>query len=496
MKPGIKKRVRLLITSNQQKGKNKQNGIALLVLVIIIALTLSTYYFSSISVVDIKIDNLEKTRVALKQAKRALINYAVMHADGEGSGDSGEYGYLPCPHTKIIPFFTEEGVQDGSCGGKNKNSVGYLPWSSLDSNILRDGSGSCLWYAVSGGYKNNLNSDLINEDTNGMFQLVDSGGAVVTGNASENRVVAIILSPGSALDGQSRTVDSATICGDDGTNPSAYLEGNGGTDNAVLFGSTDTIDQFIHASITSDSPVPPSIVPPYNDYFITITREEIWSAILGRSDFNNKMTDLTEVLAKCLSQYAAISTKDRLPWPAPMNLTDYRDDSKYDDASGYTGRFPFIITDSNSAITVGSNGELFTQAACNILGGLTVDLTNTSSEYRILWNNWKDHFFYVLSKDFEPAATTASCGSNCITVNTVPMAGVVIYAGSRQVGMQIRNGAVAAGDVDTKDDISNYIDDASNQAAFIASTGKGAYITTGVNDIMYCIKPDLTVASC
>ena len=86
----------------------------MLVLVITIALTLSAYYFSSISVVEIKIDNLEKTRVVLKQAKRALINYAVMHADGAGSGYSGEYGYLPCPHTKIIPSFTEEGVQDGS----------------------------------------------------------------------------------------------------------------------------------------------------------------------------------------------------------------------------------------------------------------------------------------------------------------------------------------------------------------------------------------------
>ncbi len=496
MKPGIKKRVKSLITINQQLVKKKQNGIALLVLVIAIALTLSAYYFSSISVVDIKIDNLEKTRIALKQAKQALINYAVMHADGAGSGDLGEYGYLPCPHTKIIPSFTEEGVQDGSCGGKNKNSVGYLPWDSLDSNVLRDGSGSCLWYAVSGSYKNNLNSDLINEDTNGMFQLVDSSGAVVTGNATEDRIVAIIFSPGSALASQSRTIDNATNCGDDGTNPSAYLEGNGVTNNADLSGDVDTIDQFIHASITSDSPVPPSIVPPYNDYFITITREEIWSAIITRNDFNNKMTVLTEELAKCLKQYAVISTKDRLPWPTPMNLADYRDESNYDDASGYTGRFPFIITDSNNAITVGSNDELFTQAACNIIGGLTVDLIDTASEYRYLWNNWKDHFFYVLSKDFEPTATTASCGSNCITVNTVPMAGIVIYSGSSQ-GAQIRNGAVADGDVSTKDDISNYIDDAIvNQPAFIAATGKGAYVTTGVNDIMYCIKPDLTVASC
>lgn len=481
----------MLITGNQQFGKKKQSGLALLVLVIVIALTLSAYYLSSVSVLDIKVDHLEKTRVALKQARQALINFAVMHADGAGSGDAGEYGFLPCPHTKIIPSFTAEGVQDGSCGGKNINSLGYLPWSSLDTNILRDGAGACLWYAVSGTYKNYYNSDLINEDTNGMFQVVDSGGAVVAGSATEDRVVAIIFAPGVALAGQSRMLDKTTICGDDGNNPSAYLEGKGATDNAALSGSTDAIDQFIHASITSGS-----AAVPYNDHFITITRDEIWSAIISRNDFNNKMDDLTEVLAKCLGRYAVISTKDRLPWPAPMNLADYRVDSNYDDVSGYTGRFPFIITDSNNTITAGSNAELFTQAECNISGGLTVDLTDTTSEYRRLWSNWKDHFFYVLSKDFEPAAITASCGTNCITVNTVPMAGVVIYAGPRQAA-QVRNGAVAAGDVNTKNNISNYIDDAiTNQPSFINGSGKGDYVTTGVNDIMYCIKPDLTVVSC
>ena len=485
MKPGIKKRVRLLRISNKQKGKKKQNGIVLLVLVIIIALTLSAYYFSSISVVDIKIDNIEKTRTVLKQAKQALINYAVTHSDGNGSGDPGEYGYLPCPYISDAT----EGKQDLTCGARNVNSIGYLPWVSMNMSVLKDASGNCLWYAVSGSYKNNINSRLINEDTNGMFQLVDSSGAVVTGNVAEDRVVAVIFSPGPVLDSQNRTNNVATFCGEDGASPSEYLEGKGGADNSDLSIDADTIDQFLQASLTSSSEA-----APYNDNFISITREEIWSAILNRSDFNNKMTDLTEVLAKCLSQYAAISKKDRLPWTAPMKLADYRDDSNYDDASGYAGRFPFIITDSNTAITVGSNDELFTQAACNILGGLTVDLTNTSSEYRILWNHWKDHFFYVLSKDFEPAAKTASCGSNCITVNTVPMAGIVIYAGPRQ-GVQIRNGAVAAGDADTKDDISNYIDDAINQIAFIDGTGKGAYITGG-NDIIYCIKPDLEVAAC
>ncbi len=231
------------------------------------------------------------------------------------------------------------------------------------------------------------------------------------------------------------------------------------------------------------------------------------------------MRNLTEALASCLSDYATINGSDRLPFPAPMNLGDYRDDSKYDDASGYTGRFPFNVASSNDAIwpvtkPSGIVANLFEiidpapppppappQLCANLElisgpdAGTVIDLYTATSTYRKLWNNWKDHFFYVLSKNFEPAETpVVNCGSNCITVNTVPMAGVVIYAGPRQ-GIQIRNGAVAAGDINTKGDISNYIDDASNQAAFIAATGKGVYVTGG-NDIMYCIKPDLGVESC
>ena len=80
MKHGIKKRARLLITGDQQKGKKKQGGIALLVLIIVLALTFTTYYFSNISLTEINVDNVKKTRLALKQAKQALLNYAFIEA--------------------------------------------------------------------------------------------------------------------------------------------------------------------------------------------------------------------------------------------------------------------------------------------------------------------------------------------------------------------------------------------------------------------------------
>ena len=485
-----------MITTNSKIGKKKQNGIALLVLVIVLALTLSTYYFTSISVVDIQIDRLEKTRNALKQAKQALINYAVMHADRRPAVDNvGEFGYLPCPHISD----GLEGKQDGTCNGRYKNTIGYLPWYSLDTEVLKDGNGNCLWYAVSSSYKNSPNSLLINEDTNGMFQIVDSSGAVVKGNSPEDRVVAIIFSPGHLLDSQNRNFDATTNCGDDAANVAAYLDNDGTTSNATIDANEDKIDQFVHATLTSDAEG-----VPYNDYFITITREELWSAITVRSDFNDKMRNLTEALALCLRNYAMINGFNRLPWPAPIALADYRIDLNYDDtnASGYNGRLPFIVTDSNTAITVGTNAELFEQGACDVAGGLPVDLRLATDEYRRLWNNWKDHFFYVVSNEYAPAPTLkpvpGSC-VDCVTVNTMTnqMAGIVIYAGSR-LGTQVRTGPVSTTvpvDIDEKDSIINYIEN-TNESDFPDNAGNRAYVTGGGNDIMFCIGTDLAVAEC
>jgi len=349
VKLGIKKRVRLLKTVKHQYGKKQQRGIVLLMIVVVIALTITAYYFSSISIVEIKFESHKNTRLALKKAKQALISYAITHADGNGTGDPGEYGYLPCP------FITNgtEGKQDLTCGSKHVNSIGYLPWVSMKIAPIRDGSGNCLWYAVSGGYKNNPNSGLINEDTNGMFQVVDSSGVVYIGNQPEDRIVAVIFSPGSVLDSQNRTYVENSKCGQDGSNTTAYLEGVGAIDNAVLQVDKDKIDQFIHATLTSATES-----EPYNDNFITITRNDIWQAIMRRSDLNNRLSEVTESLAECLAEYVnhAENLNKRLPWPAKSDLEggDYRATNNYSDElnalTGYAGRFPFHLDNSNAEI--------------------------------------------------------------------------------------------------------------------------------------------------
>ncbi len=486
-------------------AKKKQKGIALLVLVVVLALTISIYYFSNISIAKIQADKLQKTQLALKQAKQHLLGYAVSRVDlTVPSPQPGRFGYLPCPSNDNAT----EGVSDGTCELKHENSLGWLPWKSLGVSPIKDGNGSCLLYAVSGDYKVAPTTDMLNEDTNGMFQIVDEMGVPVQGITPPDRLVAVIFSAGDALTGQNRVFQDDTQCGNDDDNYSAYLEslevspGDVVDNSALATGIADDVYRIVQAATAINKAI-------INDQFITISRDEVWSAITARSDFNDKMSNLTEALAVCLSTYATGNGKNRLPWPAPMDLADYRPDDNYNDnadaAPGYAGRFPYIVKDSNDDIVIAAADDaLFTEAACDSLilptGGITVDLLaiapGASEEYTNLWKNWKDHFFYVVSQEYAPASTVVDiaappCPGDCITVDVMDRAAAIIFAGSIS-GNQTRAGPPEAS---TKHLIANYLENG-NEDDFPDSDGNSAYITGGGNDIMFCIDTGLGVVPC
>ena len=111
-----------------------------------------------------------------------------------------------------------------------------------------------------------------------------------------------------------------------------------------------------------------------------------------------------------------------------------------------------------------------------------------TTEYRKLWNHWKDHFFYIGSKPYEPGnAGLVECGaSDCIEVNSAKQAGAVIFSGKRLDGIARNDKSV----------IADYLEDG-KAAIFgneeINKTGNESYTYTDpqtetINDIMYCIK--------
>ena len=478
----------------------EQRGVALVIFVIMLALAGAAYTLANVSLERMRTEESISTQAVLVQAKRALLDYAVVNAK------PAEYGFLPCPDH--LDAAAEEGGQEGNCLPTGLNAIGLFPWASLETGVLKSGTGQCLWYAVSGDFKASPKTKMLNKDTNGAFRLYGPDGMVRQGALAQDRVVAVIIDPSKVLPGQSRNYDDSSLCGKD-YSPAAYLEGNGTINNALLTGTPLAVDEFIARGIGTDEEA-----SPFNDALVTITRDELWDAILSRGDIadgtKSAMRRLTEALALCIAAYGNKNDNRKLPRPAPVDFSgaDYRIDENYSDTTGvsHVGRFPYIVDDSDTALgSYAPNAAepiLFEKGYCNELP-LTVepkidlrkvpDEESQSEPAYPTWKNWKDHFFYAVSSRYAPASTAgaAACdGANCIVVDGTEYAAVVIYAGSRMAG-QVRNEPVA-GDTDTKKFLANYV-----EVVNPVGDGTGDYTPTQ-NDIAFCITDadPFTVVSC
>ena len=274
MKPGIKKRVRLLITSNQQKGKKKQNGIALLVLVIAIALAISTYYFSTISIVDIKVDNIEKTQKTLKKAKQALLAY-VMNYRGTvaGSGNSSQGpGNFPCPDDTLDGYSnTGVGVVTPGCGSFGAGTMGRFPWATIQAEEYKDMSGEFLWYAVSSNFANQADKN-INTATTGEITVRNSNGSIRNNGTMIDGIVAVIIAPGKTLKRDDGLIQSRSTTAEK-DNPKNYLDIAFGEDNASFINS-DT-DGFIMGEVRDNNNN--NLI--LNDLMVVITYSELMELV-------------------------------------------------------------------------------------------------------------------------------------------------------------------------------------------------------------------------
>lgn len=147
--------------ANFKQGPGSQRGAVLMVMLVILVVSIAAILVNSLTATSLKNSRQAKTAAALAQAREALIGYAVTYGDTH----SGQvHGYLPCPDVDGKDLFNNpaEGVAELSCGSQNASVIGRLPWATLDLSTLRDGDGECLWYAVSGTYKNNPPTGLMN----------------------------------------------------------------------------------------------------------------------------------------------------------------------------------------------------------------------------------------------------------------------------------------------------------------------------------------------
>jgi hypothetical protein len=169
----------------------------------------------------------QQTGDSMAQAREALIGYAIRFRDEQLAQGSGGlvYGYLPMPDLGTSrnnnAGCTEEGCEAANFAGNAANItvIGRFPWRSLGTGPLRDASGECLWYAVSGSHQRVQRTTPMNWDTLSQLDVVVASGTAALTSAiasAHDRPIAVIFSPGPALPGQNRAAavsDSVTECG-------------------------------------------------------------------------------------------------------------------------------------------------------------------------------------------------------------------------------------------------------------------------------------------
>jgi len=446
---------------------------------------------------EFKSNNQRQTIAALAQAKEALLGYAISHYDQEDN--AGWYGFLPCPD--LANNINPEGSASPSCGNRYESQLGRLPWRTLGIPPVYDGAGECLWYAVTGDYKvtsdSGARAEMLNEDTNGWFEIMVSkttgSYSSITGSEPENRVVAVVIAPGEILPGQDREGD-VELCGGN-YDAKNYLDSAYGINNWQIQADDDSnlTDKNYSLVTALDN------LSAVNDRIVYITKQELFGLVRNRTDFIEKMQQLTKTLASCLADYALLTTDSQLPWPAPVDLKPgnsvgkstkkiYSEDALYDDQTGLlVGRFPNEIDDSN--LKLGKTEQLIT------------DCQFFDKENLRLWQHWKDHFFYALAEARQPDdinPVEACNDDNCLKVEDDPddkfYVAIVLYAGSALSSEnQQRN-------PENKAEPSNYLE-GKNLINFTKGGGYNNNIyqqwnIDNINDILYCIDENLTVTYC
>jgi hypothetical protein len=377
--------------SNPPLSRHNSTGSALLLILLILGVAVAFLVTSLKSNPQIERDKI--TVDALAKAKDALIGYAATYRDNPSH--AGEvFGYLPCPATD------GNGVAAANCGTTDVTQIGLLPWKTLGLPPLRDSAGECLWYAVSGRFKNSPKTSFLNWDTAGQLIIIESGGATMASG-----VAAAIFSPQNVIGSQSRTPSGTTECGGN-TTVSAYLDGSDpiyvGTTPVAGANTTLTV-----ASIAGSS---------NNDRGLWITTDEIFIRIKQRNDFklpslpaspNGDVNNLIASVAACLN------AQTTLPAPVTINFSTMAETGGVTAGSIVSGRVPqnYVNTFCSNAGT----GIPAWSTAWNIWW--VSGITQTGKNFN---DNWQDNLLY------------AKCSSGqCLTINGSPCEAVLMFSGEK-----------------------------------------------------------------
>jgi len=273
----------------------RQRGVVLLALILVVLAGSSYVLLGKLNERAQAYARDVQTQTALKQAKQALIQYAVSYPElHEDSGRIPGPGYLPCPdqdpgpHSNSDPHanpgpdpaHVEDMVGQTNCAESTGTTVGLLPTRDLGLDNLVDAAGERLWYTVAQEFKQNQNAThVLNSETPASLRV----------DGADEEIVAIVIAPGAPVgeqDGRGEAVQELYA----DPNPTKswhevvaeYLEDENATngDGAFVTGSTvaDSPPQCTDGSLDDEEVE----LQCFNDSLITITRRELMAAVEAR----------------------------------------------------------------------------------------------------------------------------------------------------------------------------------------------------------------------
>jgi type II secretory pathway pseudopilin PulG len=460
----------------------QQTGAALLAFMAIIVSIALAWLVSGLPDRPVQAQNQEKTAKALAQAKEALLGFALSYAE---THPGQPLGYLPCPDTD------GNGSDSGACQSPEETVIGRFPWRVLGTEPLRDGAGECLWYAVSGHYKDNPKS-LNATNSEGQITIVDQTGAPVY-----NKAIAVIFSPGMKLNGQVRRHDSgsANECGgadqsDQSNQAVNYLDDYLLSDNVTRYDNANGRLTYDDGSlVTSGTPGEEAIPTTKDSVFIsapmTFSNDNVVFndviAVITADDFADlniieKMKEtIKDVVIACFEDFFDTYNANALPscpgstpncplpkYPWPAELGDPQDYN--DDTDVLFGRIPDDLTNSNASNSyMPSSWPDANGASC------------FSDQPSSFWKYWREDVFIAVSKENAPAPITSGGGGPAALKLDNTNKDVIVIIASEPVGGQSR-------DTDAqKALISNYLegDNADGDKNFVSTD------SSPFNDIVF-----------
>lgn len=370
--------------------RQNQRGYAMLLTLVFVIMGSLYGIVSQLDAVKARYAQVRNTSESLTLAKEALIAYAATYRD---NNPAEGFGYLPCPDStdKSGLFPPGDGTAASVCGAAGQYSIGLLPYKTLGLPDLRDADGNCLWYAVSGAYKNSPKSAPLNWDAQGQFAIVDSGGATLTApDDATGGAAAVVFAPGPPLTTQSRT-GSALPCNATPAQVAAFLE--------------STANSFAHGSVKDASG---NITG--NDQLIWISPREIFDRVRKRSDFAALIASgINNIQARLNNQLAShpAGANQSLPASNPFssNTSDYNFYENWKDHFRYLPCSPLGSYCYTGADALAYDGAL-------LFGGSDASGNPRASTARAVANYFESALALAQGSAFQPCSPTPAVFDN------------------------------------------------------------------------------------